>query len=133
MKNKILIFPILVIILSIKSLISTILIPNYFSIVISMIGLIGGILFIKNKKSTSYLLELWLIGQIPFITKTIFATKNANEVIKPIIEASQGVNLPISFQLATEDSILYLGINFLPLIMIGILKFFKLPYEKSNH
>ena len=128
-ENKILIFPIVVIICSLISIINSIIIQNYFSIVISLIGIIGGILFLKNRKSTNYLLEFWLVGQIPYITKTVFS--ESGELIKPIIEASQGMSLPLYLHFTSEESILYLGINFLPIIIIGILKFFKLPYEKS--
>ena len=130
-KNKILIFPIIVIICSIIAIIYSITIPNYFSMIISIIGIIGGILFLKSKKSTNYLLEFWLIGQVPYITKTNF-TENG-EFIQPIIEASQGMNLPFYLHFTSNESILYLGINFLPIIIIGILKFLKLPYEKSNN
>lgn len=130
-EKNVMVFPILVIIFSTTSMIYSLGIPNYFSILISIIGIIGGVLFVKLRKSTNYLLGFWLIGQIPYVTKTVFA--ESGEFVRPILEASQGFNLPFYLHLQTQEAVLYLGINVVPIMIIGVLKYFKLPYEKSNN
>ncbi len=107
-------------------------IMNYFSIIVSMIGLIGGYLYLKNNKPTNYLVELWIILQIPYIDKVIFATQTQSEYNNPIYDVSQGVKSALYLHLNWTDSKILIGFNYLPLILIGVLMYFKIPYLKKH-
>jgi hypothetical protein len=106
---------------------------NYFSIIVSIIGIIGGFLYLKHGKPISYLTELWIILQIPYIDKIIFKTPTKAQYNDAIYDASQGIKSSLYLHLSWDDCMVLIGFNYLPLILIGILMYFKIPYLKTHH
>ncbi|MBI1225694.1 MAG: hypothetical protein GC192_10705 [Bacteroidetes bacterium] len=129
--NRSSIFPAIVIIISIISFIDNLSPIYYFSLIVSLIGIIGGVLYFKNKAVNTHLLEIWPFAQIPYLTRTIFATASTPELLKKIIDASQVFSIPIGLNFSSTTEKDFIGINILPLIVIGILVYFKLPYQKK--
>lgn len=103
---------------------------NYFSLIVSVIGVIGGYLYLKQGKPVGYWTELWIILQVPYIDKIIFATSTKPEYSDAIYDASQALKMAFYWGGAMEDCKYLIGINYLPLILIGLLMFFKIPYNK---
>lgn len=130
-ENKYLIFPIIVLVLSSISLINNLMIPYYFSIIVSIIGIIGAVITIKQKSCNHHLLEIWLFVQIPYITTTFYTTPESPQHVEPFINAAQSLSIPLGLHFGSKTEMLYLGINILPLLIIGALKYFKIPYQKE--
>lgn len=137
-KLKIKILPVGMIILSIAAISNVVVdyfsfgVANYCSVIVSIIGLVGGYQYLKNGKPTNYLAELWIILQIPYIDKMIFATPTKTEYNNPIFDASQGIKSVLYLHLTSADSMLLIGFNYLPLILIGVLIYFNIPYLKKH-
>ncbi|HPH21085.1 MAG TPA: hypothetical protein PLE32_19990 [Haliscomenobacter sp.] len=127
------ILPIGIIVLSVISLTTSIPERNFLSIIVSIMGLIGGYLYVKNGKPIGHWIELWLIAQIPYIDKLVFATHETPEYYAPIYDVSQFLKQAFYFHLSWKDYTIMIGLNVVPLIMIGILMYFKVPYLKTHH
>ena len=127
------ILPIGIIVLSVISLTTSIPEGNFLSIIVSIMGLIGGYLHVKNDKPIGHWIELWLITQIPYIDKLVFATQEKPKYYDPIYDVSQFLKQAFYFHLSWKDYTVMIGLNVVPLIMIGILMYFKIPYLKTHH
>ena len=106
---------------------------NYFAIIVSTIGLIGSYLYIKHEKPIGHFIELWIILQVPYIDKIFFKTATKPQYSDAIYDASQGIKSTLYLHLSWEDSMVLIGFNYLPLLLIGLLMYFKIPYLKTHY
>lgn len=128
--DKTMVFPVLVLLLSISTVLDNLAPPNYFSIIVSVIGIIGGVLFFYDKGVKSHWLEIWLFLQIPYLTKTMVDANTGMELFKPIVDASQTLRINIGLHFGSPTDRLDMGLNILPFIVMAILHFLKIPYKK---
>jgi hypothetical protein len=102
------IFPIIVILLSLINISNQT--ENIFSlsILVSLIGIVGTVLyFFKNPFSTK-LIYIWIIAQVI--------------IIEPFLDLSQGFSFKFGFTFATSNEIVGLNFNVLALLLLGFIK-----------
>ena len=123
--------PILVIALSAISLTSSLPDWNYLSVIVSIVGLIGGYLHYKHQRTIDHWIELWLYAQIPDIYKTVFATAEKPEYEQAIYSVWQSQKYAFHLTLGWDDCTVYFGINVFPLFIIGLLMYLKISYTQT--
>jgi hypothetical protein len=126
------IVPICMMVMSLISLMHTIPMKNYLSIIVSLIGIVAGYLYLKQGKPMNHLTELWLIAQVPFLEKTVFDMRYTDGLIVPIYDVSQVFKLPLYLHFSTHEYMIKIGFNALPLIIIGFLIYFKIRYQMTH-
>ena len=124
--------PIGIIVCSAISLISSIPQQNYLSAAVSVMGLLGGFLHLKYGKPIWHWIELWIVVQIPYWDKLVFATKEKHQYYNPIYDVSQCIKQTLHFYMYFDDCKVFIGLNIAPLILIGLLMYFKIPYLKTH-
>lgn len=102
------ILPIAVILLSILNISNAIHDLISLSVLNSLIGIVGSILFFQKKPISVKLIYIWIIAQIV--------------IIDPIFDLSQGLSFKLGFTLGLENGDVGLNINVLPVLLLGFIK-----------
>ncbi len=102
------ILPIIVILLSIMNIFSNDHGLISLSILNSLIGIIGSVLFFLKKVNSVRLIYVWIIAQIV--------------IIDPFFDLSQGINFKLGFILGLKNGDVVLNVNVLAVIMLGFIK-----------
>ena len=65
------VLPIIAVTFSLASVLQSILTLNYFSILVSIIGIVAGILFFTKNKHFRLLINIWIYAQFPAIFREV--------------------------------------------------------------
>jgi len=125
-KTTQMILPGLAIFMSLIALCSNYDLSNVLGFVVSMLGLAGGAAYFLKNKYASTLLRIWIIAQIPAISKTNSkAANNASALVteQHYIDAGQALTFDVGLTLGTKSGDLDLKVNLVP---IGLLILFRL-------
>lgn len=124
MKFKIeLLFPLAVILLSLISLYDQTIYLHYPALVVSIIGLIGGLLYFLKVKFYSTLIYIWIFSQIIIIGGTKIDPNTNQFVANKIWDTSQFLRLQFGYTFTTFNSSQNgIYINFVPFFLFGLLR-----------
>jgi len=130
MKSNKNILPIIVLLLSIVTIRNDIAMENYYGLFISLLGIIGSSLAIKNGKINTHFIELWFLGQIPMISFVMLKFHKMTSPI-PIIDSSKMLDISFYLHFTNTEKMYFIGINIFPIICLGLLKYFGVDYQKT--
>ena len=123
---KELILPILIILLSFVNFSGYITSVNLFALIVTVIGLIGVILYFLKKGNPNLMFKIWMFSQFPAIYSENIITNNDGTYITKetaIFNMEQFLSFSIGIDLELRSgTILNLGFYLIPLAYIGIYK-----------
>ena len=69
---------------------------------------------------------------MPYLEKIKFDLRYTDGLIEPLYDVSQALKLPLYFHFSSNESMIKIGFNALPLIIIGLLMYFKIRYQLTH-
>jgi hypothetical protein len=113
-------FPLAVFLMSFKSLSQQLNYLNLPALILSLIGIIGTVLFIYKNKYFKTFIRIWVLGQVLIITKQVLDVETGIWIEQPIWDLSQGLNFSFDFQLMSSTTKYCIKFN-IAIIIFGAL------------
>lgn len=123
------IFLILILSISAINLYQSILHFNTISLLISILGIISGILLILSKKSSNIFIIIWILGQLVIISKDIYSTRNNAWYFKRIFDGCEAIQYNFGLQFELENEVFHIEFN---LVAIALYLLYKVLIKKHN-
>jgi len=123
---KELVLPILILFLSLQNLLEYITLTNLFGLLITIIGLIGVVMFFLKKGNPNLFFRIWVFSQFPAIYTENYVINNGVKYITEethIFNIKQFFSFKISWELGLfNNTILYIGLYLIPFLYLGLYK-----------